>query len=62
MDSGSTDGSLEMLRQFDVRIDRIPPQEFDFGKSRELGYKLVCGRYLVALSKESVPASEDWLQ
>jgi rhamnosyltransferase len=62
VDSGSTDGTLEILRQFNVRVHPIPPQEFNFGRTRELGYELACGQYLATLSQDCVPASGDWLE
>lgn len=62
IDSGSTDGTLETLDRFRVRVRRIPPQEFNFGKTRELGYELARGRYVATLSQDCVPASEDWLE
>jgi rhamnosyltransferase len=62
VDSGSTDGTLEILRRFKVRVHPIPPQEFNFGRTRELGFELACGRYLVTLSQDCVPASADWLE
>jgi glycosyltransferase involved in cell wall biosynthesis len=62
IDSGSTDSTLETLHRFQVRIHQIPPHEFNFGSTRELGYELARGGYLVTLSQDCVPASEQWLE
>jgi glycosyltransferase involved in cell wall biosynthesis len=61
VDSGSTDRTLETLDRFHVRVHRIQPDEFNFGKTRELGYGLACGNYLATLSQDSVPTSDKWL-
>ncbi len=62
VDSGSSDGTLETLNRFPLRLHQIPPDEFNFGRTRELGYGLACGQYLVTLSQDCVPVGEDWLE
>ncbi len=62
VDSESTDNTLETLRAFGARIHPIPLAEFNFGLTRDLGYRLARGRYLVTLSQDSVPASTTWLE
>ncbi|GIW12550.1 MAG: hypothetical protein KatS3mg061_3607 [Dehalococcoidia bacterium] len=61
VDSGSTDGTLEIARQFPVRIIQIRPQEFTYGYALNLGMREARGEYLIALSAHSLPASERWL-
>jgi rhamnosyltransferase len=61
VDSGSSDGTLEFLR---ARIDKvltIPPQEFDHGRTRNLGIEHARGELVVLLVQDAQPASEDWL-
>lgn len=62
VDSGSNDGTFELMRDFDITIHQIPPADFNFGATRELGYELGRGRYLVTISQDSVPVNEEWLE
>src|ERR1700752_2154112 len=62
VDSGSTDGTLELLRRFPVRIAQIPPQDFHHARTRNFAARLAQGRILVLLSQDAVPASENWLE
>ncbi|MGB8647679.1 MAG: glycosyltransferase [Anaerolineae bacterium] len=62
IDSGSTDGTLELLQHAGARMERIPRAEFNFGRTRDRGYALGRGQYLVTLSQDAVPASDEWLE
>ncbi|MFZ0733066.1 MAG: glycosyltransferase [Candidatus Sulfotelmatobacter sp.] len=61
VDSGSTDGTLDLLRQFPLRIEPIPPHEFHHARTRNHAASLSSGRILLFLSQDAVPASKDWL-
>ena len=61
VDSGSNAQSLEIIRQFSVRLHAIPPQEFNHGRTRDLGASLARGRHLVFLNQDAVPCSDAWL-
>lgn len=62
VDSGSTDGTLEFLNEQPVMVHCIPPESFNFGETRDLGFSLGKGKVLVTLSQDAVPAGDDWLQ
>jgi len=62
VDSGSTDGTLEVLRRFPVRVERIPPETFHHSRTRNFAASLAKGEILVFLSQDAVPASDDWLR
>lgn len=62
VDSGSTDETLEILNDFPARKFTIPPQEFNFGLTRDYAFSLAKGKYLVTLSQDAVPCDEHWLQ
>jgi rhamnosyltransferase len=56
VDSGSTDGSLDMLRRPSVRLLTIPPAAFDHGETRNLAAREARGRSVVFLSQDAQPA------
>lgn len=62
IDSGSADGTLELLAQHPIRIVCIPPAEFNFGRTRGMGYDMAEGDILVNLSQDAVPADDHWLE
>ena len=61
IDSGSTDGTLDLLRQHGITPHIIPHEEFGHGRTRNLGASLAHGQWLVYLSQDAVPASPLWL-
>lgn len=62
IDSGSTDGTLALLRKFPVRLVQIPSQQFHHARTRNLAASLAQGEILVFLSQDAIPASEHWLE
>jgi rhamnosyltransferase len=62
VDSGSTDETLQILRQFPVRIEQIPAQAFHHARTRNLVAGLAEGEVLIFLSQDAIPASEEWLK
>ena len=61
VDSGSTDGTLEELEQFPVRIEQISPEAFHHARTRNFAATLARGQILVFLSQDAIPASYLWL-
>jgi rhamnosyltransferase len=64
VDSGSRDGSLEMLSRYPVRLVQIPPESFNHGETRNLGARSANpdSKYVVFLSHDALPANPHWLQ
>jgi rhamnosyltransferase len=62
VDSGSVDGTLELLRRYPARIVQIPPQDFHHARTRNFAARLAKGQLLVLLSQDAIPASEIWLE
>ena len=62
IDSGSTDGTLEIAGRFPVRLIQIAPEEFNHGSTRNLGVNLARGEYVVMTVQDAEAADEDWLQ
>ncbi|MFQ5884915.1 MAG: glycosyltransferase family 2 protein [Thermoplasmata archaeon] len=62
IDSGSTDGTLNILAEYPVKIEKIPPSDFNFGATKNLGFSVSEGEFVVFLSQDAIPVGNDWLQ
>jgi len=62
VDSGSTDGTLEIATRHGCRILHIAREEFSFGHSLNMGCQAAVGDILVMISGHCVPTDEYWLQ
>lgn len=61
VDSGSTDGTVEIAQRHGCRIARIARHEFSFGRSLNRGCDMARGDILVFVSGHCVPVNENWL-
>jgi rhamnosyltransferase len=61
VDSGSSDGSVEVARQHGARVEEIPPEEFNHGRTRNLAAELAQGDVLAFTSQDAFAADEHWL-
>lgn len=63
VDSGSQDATLDIFRQFPVRVCSIAPSEFNHGETRNYGARQVSPsvRYLVYLTHDATP-TPGWLE
>ena len=61
VDSGSTDGTVAIAREFPTRIIEIPAASFTYGRALNLGIQAATGEIVVSLSAHSLPASDRWL-
>ena len=61
IDSGSTDGTLALLKEYPVRVFHILPYEFNFGITRDYGFSVCRGEIVIALSTDVIPVGTDWL-
>lgn len=61
IDSGSTDGTADLLRDRVDRVIAIAPRDFDHGLTRNLGIEQARGQLIVLLVQDAVPASDTWL-
>jgi glycosyltransferase involved in cell wall biosynthesis len=62
VDSGSTDNTIEIARDFGARVIEIRPEEFSFGRSLNFGASHAGGDILVLASAHTYPLSERWLE
>ena len=61
VDSGSTDGTLEILEGVAREVVRIPTGTFNHGLSRNLAIEHARGELIVLLVQDALPTSNDWL-
>lgn len=62
VDSGSTDGSVQVAKEFGVSLYEIPASEFGHGKTRNYGASKGSGKYIIFLTQDALPADENWLE
>jgi glycosyltransferase involved in cell wall biosynthesis len=61
VDSGSSDGSLEIAERHGARIYRIEKSEFSHGGTRNRMMELAEGEHVAFLSQDATPAHDGWL-
>ena len=61
VDSGSTDGTLELVRSRADRVVEIPAEEFTFGRALNIGAAAASAPLHVALSSHCVLPHSEWL-
>jgi rhamnosyltransferase len=61
VDSGSTDRTIEIAKQYPVRLENIRLEQFHHARTRNLAAELALGQYLVYLAADAFPASDEWL-
>lgn len=62
IDSGSSDGTLDIARKHGCMLTHIRREEFSFGRSLNRGCDCATGDILVFISGHCVPTDELWLQ
>ena len=64
IDSGSTDGTLELIRNYPflIRLYEIPPEDFSHGGTRNYGVSLAKGEFVVMTVQDAWASSKDWLE
>jgi rhamnosyltransferase len=61
VDSGSTDGTLGVVRNYGVRVIQISEEEFSYGRALNIGATNAAGAYIVSLSAHALPRDATWL-
>jgi glycosyltransferase involved in cell wall biosynthesis len=61
VDSGSTDGTLDIVRGQAVRLYEIEARDFSYGRALNYGARLAVGRYLINLSAHCIPTNNRWI-
>ena len=62
VDSGSVDATLQIAREYPVRIERIPAESFHHARTRNFAANLANGQILVFLVADAIPVADKWLQ
>ena len=62
IDSGSSDGGDLYALEKGCRVERVSPDSFGHGKTRNLGGTLTTGEFLVFITHDACPADEAWLK
>jgi len=62
IDSGSTDGTADILKEFNVRVHHIEPEEFNHGETRNLGVRLSSAPIIVFTVQDAIPQHDYWLK
>ncbi len=61
IDSGTTDGSLDIVQKSKARLIQINPSDFGHGKTRNYAVNIAGGKYIVMLVQDATPANDNWL-
>ena len=61
VDSGSTDGSVDIAKSFGAVLHEIPRAEFSHGDTRNLIMRLAEGDHVAFLTQDATPADDGWL-
>jgi rhamnosyltransferase len=62
IDSGSTDQSPEICREYGVVIKEIPPSTFNHGLTRNLGVELSRGEFILMTVQDALPAENTFIE
>jgi GT2 family glycosyltransferase len=61
VDSGSTDGTVKLARDYGARVIEISQAEFSHSHARNLGAQVATCEYLLFMVQDALPASNLWL-
>ena len=62
IDSGSTDNTLDLCRNYGAQVTHIPPAQFGHGRTRNQAIAACRGEYVALIVQDAVPADSHWLR
>lgn len=62
IDSGSTDCTPFLLKQYPVRVYHLNPKEFNHGETRNLGVNLSKGKFVLMTVQDAWAANNEWIE
>ncbi len=62
LDSASSDKTLDICKEYGVRVHNIAPKDFNHGETRNVGVKLAKGEFVVMTTQDATPADTHWLE
>lgn len=63
VDSGSDDGTLDILKEYDiVKLIEIPAKEFNHGETRNLGVSYAMGEFVLLTVGDARPYDKFWIE
>jgi rhamnosyltransferase len=62
VDSGSTDGTVDIARRWSDRLLEIPAESFTYGYSLNVGAEAARAHFHFSLSAHCVPERDDWVE
>lgn len=63
VDSGSTDGTLEILQSYNkVQVIQISPDQFNHGETRNLGVQHATGEFVILTVGDAKAYDKDWIK
>ncbi|MCB1153611.1 methyltransferase domain-containing protein [bacterium] len=61
VDSGSTDGTLDLVRATDAKLVEIKPEDFTYGRALNVGVAATNAPIVAFISAHAWPMDKDWL-
>ncbi|HVG42674.1 MAG TPA: glycosyltransferase family 2 protein [Chitinophagaceae bacterium] len=62
IDSGSTDGTLDILKNYNAKVHSINPKDFNHGLTRNYAVQFCKGEYIVMTVQDARATDNKWLQ
>ncbi len=61
VDSGSADGTIDIVKKYDVKLIQIKKEEFNYSYALNLGIENCSNELIAILSGHSIPSDESWM-
>ena len=62
IDSGSTDGTLDLILPYNVKLIKIEPKIFNHGTTRNFGVRHSEGEFVVMTVQDAIATDNNWLE